>query len=65
MGCVLDDTRLHVAGAEEFRLGFALSLSLRSSLGMKKFFAIAVLAGSGEHGSQETFLSPLPPPAFP
>lgn len=63
MGGVLDDTRLHVAGEEGFRLGFALSL--RSSLGMKKFFAIAVLAGSGEHGSQETFLSPLPPPAFP
>jgi hypothetical protein len=32
---------------------------------MKKFFAIAVLAGSGEHGSRETFLiscSPPPPP---
>lgn len=63
MGGVLDETWLHVAGEEGFSLGFALFL--RSSLGMKKFFAIAVLASSGEHGSQETFLTPLLPPAFP
>lgn len=32
---------------------------------MKKFFAIAFLAGSGEHGSQGTFLITCSPPPLP
>lgn len=42
-----------------------LFLFLRSSLGMKKFFTIAVLVSSGEHGSQETFLITCSPPTPP
>lgn len=52
-------------GQLERRGSGRLFLSLRSSLGMKKFFAIAVLASSGEHGSQETFLIPCSPPPSP